>query len=57
MNGIGFVIIHINWHLLELRLSDSVNWMTFHLKKYRFVDFLDVIAGQLQSDLLVGKHN
>ena len=25
------------------------------LKKYRFVDFSDVIAGQLQPDLLVGE--
>ena len=27
------------------------------LKKYRFVDFSDIIAGQLQFDLLVGKCN
>jgi len=26
-------------------------------KNYRFADFSDVIAGQLQSDLLVGKHS
>ena len=27
------------------------------LKKYRFVDFSDIIVGQLQFDLLVGKHS
>ena len=27
------------------------------LKKYRFIDFSDIIVGQLQFDLLVGKRS